>query len=602
MRVHLSCAPLPSHALVFWQGESAVCFNWHGAPRTDGVINLGPLALLTPLLDRMQVANIIDRHLPPDPQLEFSHGQVLSLLLAARLSSPTALVNVADWAAHNGADILWNIPADKLNDDRLGRALDAFFRQRHSIQACVTEQILRLANVSRDHLHFDTTHLAFHGAYEDSQPRPADLPLPPETPSARFPPAHITYGRFSEGKFLQAGVSAFIDSRGALPVFAQILDGNCNGHPAIHQHFELLRRYLPPRPDVMMVSDRGTFSVAHLARLHRHGHPVLCSVPWNDYEPLFLKHRNQLQWQPASYLSIEQQRRRDCNSSLPREHYELAVLKHEFTDPDTGATIPARVIFVFSSADRKVCQQTRDRAIAKIRAGLEDIARLVQGGRLTKATDIDRRLAKIIGKKSAGRYFRWELVPLTKAERAALPPPGSGHRRALHRFVFHYDATVATDDAELDGYSILVTTTPLARSADDLFTHFKQQNYLELLHHQWKTPLAVRPVFLKSPERVEALVCLLQIALSAYQLLERLYRQGVPDDAPKTEQRTTSESLLRRFRNYGVLVYHSPVGRVVYATPLTPRQRQILNRLQLKTPAEILSDKLPPYSHPPPPR
>jgi transposase len=578
-----------------------VCFTWHGSPRADEIVNLGPLALLTPLLERMQVADIIDRHLPPDPQLEFSHGQVLSLLLAARLASPTALVNVADWAANTGADILWNIPADKLNDDRLGRALDAFFDQRHSVQACVTEQILRLAKVSRDHLHFDPTHLLFYGAYDTSQPRPADLPLPPDTPSAQFPPAHITYGRYTDGKLLQVGVSAFIDARGAVPVFAQVLDGNCNGHPAIHEHFELLRRYLPPPPDVMMVSDRGTFSVAHLARLHRHGHPVLGSVPWNDYEPLFLQHRSQLQWQPASYRSIEQQRRRDCNSSLPREHYELAVLKHEFTDPDTGTTIPARVIFVFSSADRKVCQQTRDRSIAKIRAGLEGIAHLVQCGHLTKSTDVERHLAKIVGKKSAGRYFRWELVPLTTAEQAALPPPGRGRRRARHRFVFHYDATAAAADAEQDGYSALVTTAPLARSADDLFTHFKQQNYLELLHHQWKTPLAVRPVFLKSPERVEALVCLLQIALSAYQLLERLYRQSVPDDAPKAEQRMTSETLLRRFRTCGVLVCPSPVGRVVYATRLTPQQRQILNHLQLKTPAQILSQKLPAYAHPPPP-
>src|SRR5262249_2437815 len=75
-----------------------MCFTWHGAVRAEEVVNLGPLALLGPLLERMQVAEIIDRHLPPDPQLEFSHGQVLSLLLAARLSSPTALVNVSTWA------------------------------------------------------------------------------------------------------------------------------------------------------------------------------------------------------------------------------------------------------------------------------------------------------------------------------------------------------------------------------------------------------------------------------------------------------------------------------------------------------------------------
>ena len=34
------------------------------------------------------------------------------------------------------------------------------------------------------------------------------------------------------------------------------------------------------------------------------------------------------------------------------------------------------------------------------------------------------------------------------------------------------------------------------QSGDTLFTQFKQQNYVELGHHQWKTPLAVRPVFL----------------------------------------------------------------------------------------------------------
>src|SRR5262245_34252491 len=35
----------------------------------------------------------------PRPATEFSHGHVLSLLLAARLCQPTALVNVSTWAA-----------------------------------------------------------------------------------------------------------------------------------------------------------------------------------------------------------------------------------------------------------------------------------------------------------------------------------------------------------------------------------------------------------------------------------------------------------------------------------------------------------------------
>jgi hypothetical protein len=102
-----------------------MCISWSGTALHRASCNLGPLAVVAPLLEQMDVAAIIDRHLPPDPQLEFSHGQVLRMLLGARLSQPMALVNVAGWAEESGAEYLWGIPADKLNDDRLGRSLDA---------------------------------------------------------------------------------------------------------------------------------------------------------------------------------------------------------------------------------------------------------------------------------------------------------------------------------------------------------------------------------------------------------------------------------------------------------------------------------------------
>ena len=50
-----------------------------------------------------------------------------------------------------------------------------------------------------------------------------------------------------------------------------------------------------------------------------------------------------LNWADASFLSREQQRRRDSGSTLPREHYELAVLRHTLTDPTVrgGKKFPA---------------------------------------------------------------------------------------------------------------------------------------------------------------------------------------------------------------------------------------------------------------------
>ena len=57
-------------------------FNWVGPIAAPTILNMGPLAVLAPLLDRLDLARIIDRHLPADTQQEFAHGDVLGLLLA----------------------------------------------------------------------------------------------------------------------------------------------------------------------------------------------------------------------------------------------------------------------------------------------------------------------------------------------------------------------------------------------------------------------------------------------------------------------------------------------------------------------------------------
>src|SRR5689334_5570348 len=202
---------------------------WQDATVADQTRAFGPLALIAPLLQRLGITDIIDEHLPPDPQLEFSHGRVLSLLLAARLCQPTALVHVPAWAEATGADLLWDIPADCLNDDRLGRALDAFFTQRHSVQAAVAAEALRLAELSPQRLHFDTTHLIFYGAYEASLPRPDATPWPPRA-GGDIPPAHITHGYAADEKLIHVGITAAVDDLGALPILGGCLDGNHNNH------------------------------------------------------------------------------------------------------------------------------------------------------------------------------------------------------------------------------------------------------------------------------------------------------------------------------------------------------------------------------------
>jgi hypothetical protein len=386
-----------------------------------------------------------------------------------------------------------------------------------------------------------------------------------------------------------------VDELGAVPILGQCLDGNHNGHTAIRQQCDWLLAEGLLRPGALMISDRGTFSVEHVARLHRHDCHVLCSVPWADYRQLYDTQAARLNWQRASYLSLEQQRRRDTGSSLPHEFYDLAVVRHTLTDPETDQPIPCRVLFVHSSADEAICRRTREQDLVRLREGLEAItATVARGHSQTTQATIARRVSRLFGNRAAAHFFRWEMVPLTAEEQAALPPPRRGCRRPGFRFCYEFDEAAAAAAARYDGLAALLTTAPREQSMDTLFTQYKEQNYVELCHHQWKTPLAVRPVFLKSEQRVEALVCLMQVALTAYQLLERFYRQRVAVDADSSELHRTTESLLRVFRGYGLIQRQTRLGRVVHATRLTPEQARILRHLGFPTPAQLLAQVLAP--------
>lgn len=572
-------------------------FTWYGNQSSAESCNLGALAVVGPLLERMKVAQIINQHLPADPQAEFDHGTVLSLLIAARLYSPVALVNVQRWAADSGADLLWSMPVEKINDDRLGRALDAFFTQRHSILATLALHVAREFGVSLKELHYDPTHILFHGAYEDSQPRGDLTRNVPMRSDGSLPAAHITQGRpMSDAPkdvhMIHAGLCTVVDALGPLPIFGHTVDGNQNGHTAVAEQLALLKKHLRP-PELTMISDRGTFSAGHLLRLSDCGYHALVAAPWDEFRALFDQARKRLAWNRARYLSIEQQRRR-TQGHLPQEHYELAVRRHELIERAAGRTLPCRVIFVFSTADQKVARKNREKSLAKLRTGLEQIQQSVaQGRRHTDPTAIARRVAKLFGSRQAASYFRYEMVPLSNKQRDLLPPPQRGCRRPTHRLQLSYDHEAAQRDAAYDGYNVLVTTAPLSQSADVLFTKYKQQGYSELAHHEFKTPLAVHPVFLKTPRRVEALVFLMMITLTLHYLIQRLYRQQVPSHASAKERRTTTTTILRAFSHYTLLIHHTRLGREVQPTRLTTRQREILQQLGFDTPAQTLSRRLP---------
>ncbi|MFG3405495.1 DUF4277 domain-containing protein [Streptomyces sp. NPDC048142] len=59
---------------------------------------LGALPVAAEFLRRLDVAGIVDGLRPPHSRADLTHGQVIEVLMANRLTAPAPLFRVGDWA------------------------------------------------------------------------------------------------------------------------------------------------------------------------------------------------------------------------------------------------------------------------------------------------------------------------------------------------------------------------------------------------------------------------------------------------------------------------------------------------------------------------
>jgi len=107
--------------------------------------HLGALPVLYSLLEVLQVRDIINRHCPTAAEVD--HGTVAVVLILNRLVAPRPLYRVADWLARTVLVYQPGVPAQKFNDDRLGRTLDAISQHSRAIWQAIVHRALVQGNV-----------------------------------------------------------------------------------------------------------------------------------------------------------------------------------------------------------------------------------------------------------------------------------------------------------------------------------------------------------------------------------------------------------------------------------------------------------------------
>src|SRR6266581_1296497 len=128
---------------------------------------LGALPVVAEFCRRLDLAGIVDRACPVREVALVTHGQVIEALVANRLTSPAPLVHVQDWARQWAVQEVWGIDPAVLNDDRIGRALDAIAPELDRIIGSVGAGAITAFGLEVARCHWDLTSISLYGAYPD---------------------------------------------------------------------------------------------------------------------------------------------------------------------------------------------------------------------------------------------------------------------------------------------------------------------------------------------------------------------------------------------------------------------------------------------------
>ncbi len=476
------------------------------------------LPLVNSILDRLGFDRLLATALPGGGRLDAAHALGV-LVRTIALNERQPVYTHAEWARQVEPALVGLQPgqADRLNDDRVGRALDRLFdADRAALMTTLVLRTLRDFQVDVDQLHNDSTTLTLTGDYREADGRAL----------RGKPTLRVTHGHNKDHRpdLKQLLFILTVSADGAVPVHYRAMDGNTNDSTTHIDTWETLRK-LARRPDFLYVADCKLCSKASLQHIAKQGGRFITVLPRNRREDRWFRQFVQVHeppWEEA--VRRPNPRRR----SGPEDVWKVVE-----------APLPSkegyRIVWVWNSLMAREDADGRQARIEKAWLGIERLQTKLQGKRcrLRLRDKVDEAAATILKDAGADRWVRVEITerkePVYRQEKRGHPGPKTRYLRR-ERLRFAVAARVKDEvieaDARTDGMFPLITNCK-DLALQQVLEAYKFQPQLEKRHEQLKSVQDLAPVWLKSVARIEALLFLYFVALLVHALLERELRQGM---------------------------------------------------------------------------
>jgi transposase len=470
---------------------------------------LGGLPAVAEILRRLDVAGIVDGVCPVRVDADLTHGQVIEVLIANRLTSPMPLQRVGDWASAWAVEEVFGTEAVLLNDDRLARALDAIAPHLAKISGTVAAGAIGEFGIDVAKIHWDMTSMSVFGAYPEAGQDPA------------FP--QIKHGHPKDRRFdlkqIQTGLG--VSGDGGIPVFSKVFDGGAAEVVQVVDTMKALKQIAGPRR-FLMVADSKLVSWANATALVAAGVDFIAPLPAARVEDGFYAGLDLDAAHVVEHVPV----RAENTPADRRDVYRVLEDTVTLTGPrKKDKPVTLRRVLVHSSGNAAGQRQARDKRLAKATAELDKLAAGAGGRYYNTGEKIAARAGVIAKTRRVAKVLQTAI--------------GTHPDTGKPTFTWSFDNEAVATEAAADGWYSLVTPqpdpeAPDPRTAEQVLLDYKGQSRVERRYSDFKGPLAVTPIFVHKNSRVAALIQVICLALLAFCLIERQVRAALGGDGKMT--------------------------------------------------------------------
>ena len=521
--------------------------------------NIDHLGVAAGLIDKLKLVERIDAKLPisEHKRSHVTHGQRIKAMILNGLGftqNPIYLTPKFFYEKPTELLIGEGVKAEYLNDDALGRTLDKCYEYGvMPLFAEIANEIYldTFGEQSRQVIHLDTTSFSLQGEYDidydDEKIEPPALPM-------------YGYSKDHRPDLKQMMMSLTVSGEGQMPIWFEPLDGNSQDKKNFHKtltNIKAFREQLKTAPDLLVIADSALYTNEELKKAH---------YGWITRIP------NQI----ASIKRLREADEEDFNWIPLDENNKAVWLGH------TERALPQCNLMVYSKEAAKKQTRTLENQIQEEFDSIERTNNKLCNHKVYCKSDAEKEIEKL---STSIKYheLNYQLIEITKYPGKGRPSKGIQPEFSHYQLQISAEASFEKQRPYRNRVGrFVLATNQFDLTPTDLLCSYKSQQDVERGFRLIKDPVFhLNNVFLKRPERINALLMVMTFSLMVYNLGQFQFREALKEQDEtilNQNNRPTSTPTLRWiFQVLDGIHFVTIEGHGDKITGLTSEKKKILS-------------------------